>query len=117
MSSAHAAAQYRRRFAAWAAALALLHRFSARAQTVEPPRAGASFDRAMDDYVAQRFDAAFDGFAQLADSGHCEAARIALLMRAHGARLYGRSFRVDAARRQRWVDAAAPAAATASLSQ
>jgi hypothetical protein len=117
MNSVHAAAPYRRRFAVWAAALALLQRFSAQAQTDEPPRAGATFDRAMDDYVAQHFDAAFDGFAQLADSGHREAARIALLMRAHGTRLYGRSFRVDAARRQRWVDTAAADAATASLSQ
>ena len=64
------------------------------------------FERAMVDYEQQRFASAFDALASLADAGHRDAARIALLMFAHGPRLYGQRFDAEAARRARWVDAA-----------
>jgi hypothetical protein len=70
----------------------------------------AAFEQAMADYERQHFAAAFDGLARLADAGHSEAARMALLMRAHGPRLYGQRFEVDAARRTAWLDVAAPTA-------
>jgi hypothetical protein len=68
------------------------------------------FARAMQDYDEARHAQAFDALARLADAGHAEAARVALLMSAHGRRLYGRAFDIDAARRARWLDAAAPVA-------
>lgn len=79
---------------------------------VGPARAqdDGAFERAMLDYEQARHAQAFDAFARLADTGHGDAARIALLMVSHGPRLYGRRFEVDAARRERWLDAAAPRA-------
>lgn len=76
--------------------------------------AGA-FDAALEAYGRQRFELAWSGFAALADAGHGEAARIALLMSAHDRRLYGASFVLDAARRQRWLDAAAAASSPNSV--
>lgn len=64
------------------------------------------FEAAMRDYDAQRFGKAFDTLALLADSGHAEAARIALLMSAQGPRLYGRRFELHPQRRERWLDVA-----------
>jgi hypothetical protein len=66
-----------------------------------------AFESAMRDYEAQRFGKAFDTLALLADSGHAEAARIALLMSAQGPRLYGRRFELHPQRRERWLDSAA----------
>lgn len=89
-------------------ALALASAFLTRALAGEPAPAPAegSFARAIAEYEVQRFPAAFEALARLADSGHPEAARIALLMHAHGPRLFGQRFEVDATRRSRWVDAA-----------
>lgn len=64
------------------------------------------FSAAMLDYEQHRHQRAFDALARLADGGHAEAARIALLMVAQGPRLYGRRFEIDAVRRERWLDAA-----------
>ena len=69
-------------------------------------RFDAEFQRAMHDYEAQRFGKAFDALALLADGGHPEAARIALLMSAQGPRLYGRRFELHPQRRERWLDSA-----------
>jgi hypothetical protein len=70
----------------------------------------SAFSCAMDQFGSMRFAAAFEALAPLADAGHAEAARIALLMRAHGPRLFGQRFEVDAPRRERWLDAASRAA-------
>lgn len=77
--------------------------------------AAPAFERAMADYDAQRFAAAFEALSPLADAGHREAARIALLMTAHGPRLYGRRFEVDGARRARWLEAATAEPRVATL--
>lgn len=87
-----------------ALALALVAGGPARAQPVTAT--APTFERAMADYEQQRFAPAFDALAGLADAGHRDAARIALLMLAHGPRLYGQRFEADPARRVRWVDAA-----------
>jgi hypothetical protein len=71
-----------------------------------PTASDAPFERAMHDYEAQRFGKAFDALALLADGGHPEAARIALLMSAQGLRLYGRRFELHPLRRERWLDSA-----------
>jgi hypothetical protein len=83
------------------------------AQTVDvstdSPRqpADVPFDEAMLHLEHCRWPQAFERLAALADDGHADAARIALLMRVHGTRLFGQSFHVPEARRQRWLDAAA----------
>ena len=76
------------------------------AQELPPSGAQVGFERAIAEYEVQRFGTAFDMLARLADAGHREAARVAVLMHAHGPRLYGQRFEVDAARRARWVDTA-----------
>ena len=69
--------------------------------------ADAKFDSAMCDYHAQRFDSAYGALALLADQGHAQAARVALLMNARGPQLYGRRFdNLSPQRRERWLDAA-----------
>jgi hypothetical protein len=77
----------------------------------QPPTA---FDAAMDAYAHQRFRDAFDGLARLADGGHADAARIALLMVAHGPRLFMQRFDVTTAQRQQWLDLASAQAARAA---
>ena len=68
----------------------------------------AAFERAMLDYERQRFAAAYQALQALADQGHAEAARVALLMAAHGPRLYGMRFAIDESQRQRWLVVALP---------
>jgi hypothetical protein len=77
-----------------------------------PADDAAAFERAMDDYHVQRFGPAFEVLSGLADTGHAQAARIALLMSRHGLRLYGREFALDAARRERWSAVASVPPAT-----
>ncbi len=94
----------------WLSALAL----AAPAAQAQLPTA---FDSAMDAYAHQRFRDAFDGLARLADSGHGDAARIALLMLRHGRPLYGMDFTASTQQRQHWAHTAgalAPAARQAN---
>jgi hypothetical protein len=77
------------------------------AQSVPATRQSA-FARAMADYERQHFAAAYQAFWLLADQGHAEAARIALLMAAHGPRLYGQRFAIGEVQRDRWLAAALP---------
>lgn len=66
----------------------------------------SDFDTAMQAYAHMHFRQAFDGLARLADDGHADAARIALLMASHGPRLFGQRFGVAPLRRERWLDTA-----------
>jgi hypothetical protein len=68
----------------------------------------SAFARAMADYERQHFAAAHQAFWLLADQGHAEAARIALLMAAHGPRLYGQRFAIGDVQRDRWLATALP---------
>jgi hypothetical protein len=70
------------------------------------PAAHSDLARAMASYERCDWVQAFNDLAILADAGNAEAARIALLMRAHGTRLFGQHFVVGALRSQRWLDAA-----------
>lgn len=60
------------------------------------------FDAAQLAYENCHWQEAFDAFADLADLGNPEAARVALLMWRHGPALYRSAFRADAERRRRW---------------
>lgn len=77
------------------------------AQSMPAAQQGA-FARAMADYERQHFAAAYQAFWLLADQGHPDAARIALLMAAHGPRLYGQRFAIGEVQRDRWLAAALP---------
>ena len=90
-----------------AAALAL----SSTCQAQPLASASAQFERAMVDYEHHDFATAYRALWKLADQGHPEAARIALLMAAHGPRLYGQRFPIGAVQRERWLAAALPHAA------
>ena len=46
---------------------------------------------------------AFEVLVPLADAGHCEAARLSVMMHQHGARLFGGSFPATGAQRSRWL--------------
>ena len=90
-----------------AAALAAGIAGASRAQSTPGAQQGA-FARAMADYERQHFAAAYQAFWLLADQGHPDAARIALLMAAHGPRLYGQRFAIGEVQRDRWLAAALP---------
>jgi hypothetical protein len=79
------------------------------APPVAQAQAPSAFDGAMQAYSMQHFRQAFDGLAPLADGGNADAARIALLMVAHGTRLFGQRFDIAAQRRARWLDIASAA--------
>jgi hypothetical protein len=66
----------------------------------EPQR--TPFEAAQDHYEAGRYAQAYALFAQLADCGHREAARIALQMRRFGPALYGMAFEASPTRLARW---------------
>jgi hypothetical protein len=60
------------------------------------------FDTAQAHYEAGHYAEAYALFAQLADCGHREAARIALHMRRFGPALYGQPFEASPQRQARW---------------
>ena len=66
----------------------------------------STFDDAMHAYSVQHYRLAFDGLARLADAGDGEAARIALLMVAHGPRLFSERFDAPPSQRARWLQLA-----------
>lgn len=59
-------------------------------------------DQAMEEYERNHWRAAFSRFAQLADQGDADAARMALRMRRFGSRLFGMPFDVTVARLRQW---------------
>jgi hypothetical protein len=72
------------------------------ASAAGPAPVPTAFDQAMMLYQKQHFAQAYAALARLADDGHPEAARIALLMRAHGTRLFGGTYPASAEQRARW---------------
>lgn len=65
--------------------------------------ADAAFAQAMADYEQSHWPQAFEALSALADQGHGEAQRIALLMWRHGPQLYGLRLQASAEQRQRWA--------------
>ena len=68
----------------------------------------SAFDRAIEHFAHGRWKAAFEELIPLADAGHPEAARIAMLMAIRGPRLFGQAFPASPAQRERWQGAADP---------
>ena len=67
------------------------------------------FELAMSRYERCHWQQAFTLLAMLADEGHAQAARTALLMHSHGPTMYGLEFAAAPERRGRWLSAAAAA--------
>jgi hypothetical protein len=72
------------------------------AALAQSPTASSRFDAARDRYAIGHFGAAFAEFAELADQGHCDAARIAQQMVRYGKPLYAAEFSVARERLERW---------------
>jgi hypothetical protein len=60
------------------------------------------YEAAQVDYEIGHFHKAFATFAELADQGHCEAARLAQQMVRYGRPLYAIDFKVAPERLERW---------------
>lgn len=65
--------------------------------------AETAFTQAMAHYEQSHWPQAFEALSALADQGHGEAQRIALLMWRHGPQLYGLRLQASAEQRQRWA--------------
>jgi hypothetical protein len=61
-----------------------------------------TFDAAMQLYHNGHYPGAYGRLAALADEGHAEAARIALLMFRYGSQLYGNAWSASSDQVQRW---------------
>jgi hypothetical protein len=66
-------------------------------------------------YADGRWSTAFGRFAALAEHGHPDAARIALLMVRYGPQLYHSAWSVTAGQLARWQQAAVDGSAMAAL--
>lgn len=62
-----------------------------------------NFDQAMSLYERCEWAPAFEQLVNLAEGGHAEAARVALLMSRYGPALYGAQFGTSAWQRERWL--------------
>ena len=67
-----------------------------------PATTAARFENAIAHYESGRYQQAFALLAELADGGHCEAARIARQMAARGRTLYPMDFALTPERVTRW---------------
>lgn len=76
---------------------------SAPAQTVPSSPANVEFEAALLAYERNHWTQAFAALARLADSGHPEAARMALQMWRFGPQLYRTEFAASATQVERWT--------------
>lgn len=76
---------------------------AATSSSIDAARSEALFNEAMELYSVGRWSAAYGRFAALADQGNAEAARIALLMLRHGAKLYGRDWGASQPQINQWM--------------
>lgn len=75
---------------------------SASASTDSPGPRSEDFAVAMENYEDNRWPAAFEQFARLADQGHRDAARMAWQMWRYGPELFTRRFEVAPEQRAHW---------------
>ena len=91
------------RFVLHVLAALLLCTNAAAASSADEARPDPQFNEAMDLYSVGKWAAAYARFAVLADQGHTEAARIALLMLRHGSRLYGQTWGASQPQINQWM--------------
>ena len=82
----------------------LAHFWTVPARAEELPTTSSNLEVAMAHFDRCEWVEAFNELAPLADAGNAQAARIALMMRAHGSRLFGHHFVVGAVRLERWLE-------------
>lgn len=63
------------------------------------------FEQAIELMQGGRWQDAFVALGELADEGHAQAARLALLFVHRGARLFGGSYQASGSRREAWLQA------------
>lgn len=68
----------------------------------QSPTPASRYEAARDQYEIGHFAEAFAVFAELADQGHCDAARVAQQMLRYGKPLYATEFSVPRQRLERW---------------
>ena len=87
------------------AALTLFALLSAHGAVNAQPDADTKthFDEAMSLYEQCQWTPAFEQLVNLANGGHAEAARVALMMSRYGPALYGSQFATNAWQRERWL--------------
>ena len=90
------------------AALALGRAAVAENDAPGTPPLGKALDPAMAHYERCDWAQAYGALVPLADAGDPDAARIALLMRAHGSRLFGHTFSASPTQREHWLAVARP---------
>ena len=76
---------------------------SGQAQPVPDAQMEREFEAAMQAYERNHWQDAFDALAKLADKGHSEATRVALLMHRFGPVLYGSTFVVSRRQEDLWA--------------
>jgi hypothetical protein len=84
-------------------AIGLLLLCTGLAYAASPPSADAAFTQAMEQYRQGKWSSAYGHFSELADHGHAEAARIALVMVRHGARMYGTNWGASQPQIKHWM--------------
>lgn len=88
------------------AAFLLCANATAATPSIHVASADAAFSDALEQYKQGKWTAAYGRFAALADQGHAEAARIALLMLRHGAKLHGQDWGASQPQINQWMNLA-----------
>jgi hypothetical protein len=73
------------------------------APAADASKAETAFEEAMTHYKQGKWSGAYGRFAALADHGHAEAARIALLMLRHGPQMYGSDWGASQPQINQWT--------------
>jgi hypothetical protein len=102
MNTASTARALRRRFVMPLGAALAFAGGACVAQPVSGAPAADALAAAHEAYERGHWPQAFAAFAQRADEGHAEAARIALLMHRHGSTLYGQHFEASPYQQLQW---------------
>jgi hypothetical protein len=85
------------------AAFVLCANASAATPSADAAKPESQFNEAMDLYSVGKWAGAYGRFAALADQGHAEAARIAILMLRYGSRLYGHDWGASQPQINQWM--------------
>jgi hypothetical protein len=80
-----------------------LHCTAAEATIADAPKYETAFTAAMTKYKLGQWPAAYGRFVALADQGHPEAARIALIMLRHGVTMYGSDWGASQPQIDQWT--------------
>jgi hypothetical protein len=80
-----------------------LHCTAAEANVADASKSETAFTAAMTKYKQGQWPNAYGRFVALADHGHPEAARIALIMLRHGVKMYGSDWGASPTQIEQWT--------------